>query len=46
MVVNPEFLANGPEDMVEIINATMGEIDEARSQIKDGSLEVPFDPEL
>ena len=46
LVVNPEFLANGPAEMVEIINATLDEIDEARSQIKDGSLEVPFDPEL
>jgi len=46
LVVNPDFLANGPEDMVEIISATLDEIDEARSLIKDGSLEVPFDPEL
>ncbi|MCE2510956.1 MAG: BMP family ABC transporter substrate-binding protein [Acidimicrobiia bacterium] len=46
LVVNPEFLANGPAEMVEIINATLAEIDDARSQIKDGSLEVPFDPEL
>ena len=46
LVINPEFLANGPAEMVEIINATLDEIDEARAQIKDGSLEVPFDPEL
>ncbi|MDE0664472.1 MAG: BMP family ABC transporter substrate-binding protein [Acidimicrobiaceae bacterium] len=46
LVVNPDFLANGPAEMVEIINATLDEIDDARSQIKDGSLEVPFDPEL
>ena len=46
LVINPDFLANGPAEMVEIINATLDEIDEARAQIKDGSLEVPFDPEL
>ena len=46
LVINPEFLANGPAEMVDIINATLDEIDEARAQIKDGSLEVPFDPEL
>ncbi len=46
LVVNPEFLANGPADMVEVINATLDEIDQARSQIKYGSLEVPFNPEL
>ena len=46
LVINPDFLTNGPAEMVEIINATLGEIDEARSQITDGSLEVPFDPEL
>ncbi|MXV98498.1 MAG: BMP family ABC transporter substrate-binding protein [Acidimicrobiaceae bacterium] len=46
LVVNPEFLANGPAEMVEIINASLAEIDAARSQIKDGSLEVPFNPEL
>ena len=46
LVVSPEFLANGPDEMVEIINATLGEVDEARSAIKDGSLEVPFNPEL
>ena len=46
LVINPEFVENGPAEMVEIINATLAEIDEARSQIKDGSLEVPFDPEL
>ena len=46
LVLNPEFLANGPAEMVEIINATLAEIEEARSQIKDGSLEVPFNPEL
>ncbi|MDE0115514.1 MAG: BMP family ABC transporter substrate-binding protein [bacterium] len=46
LLVNPDFLANGPAEMVDIINATLGEIDNARSQITDGSLEVPFDPEL
>ena len=46
LVVNPDFLENGPAEMVEIISATLAEIDEARSQIKDGSLEVPFNPEL
>ena len=46
LVVNPEFMENGPAEMVETINATLDEIDQARSQIKDGSLEVPFDPEL
>ncbi len=46
LVVNPDFLANGPAEMVEIIDATLSEIDEARSQITNGSLEVPFDPEL
>ncbi|MCY3795581.1 MAG: BMP family ABC transporter substrate-binding protein, partial [Gammaproteobacteria bacterium] len=46
LLVNPDFLANGPAEIVDIINATLGEIDEARSQITDGSLEVPFDPEL
>ena len=46
LVINPEFVENGPAEMVETINATLDEIDEARSQIKDGSLEVPFDPEL
>ena len=46
LAINPEFLENGPPEMVEIINATLDEIDQARSQIKDGSLEVPFDPEL
>ena len=46
LLVNPDFLANGPAEMVEIINATLGEIDEARSQITDGSLEIPFNPEL
>ena len=46
LVVSPEFLENGPPEMVEIINATLAEVDEARSQIKDGSLEVPFNPEL
>ncbi len=46
LVINPDFLANGPAEMVDVINATLDEIDEARSQIKDGSLEVPFDPEL
>ena len=46
LVINPAFLADGPAAMVETIEATLDEIDEARSQIKDGSLEVPFDPEL
>ena len=46
LVVNPEFMENGPAEMVETINATLDEIDQARSQIKDGSLEVPYDPEL
>ncbi len=46
LVISPEFLANGPTEMVEIINATLDEIEEARSQIKSGSLEVPFNPEL
>ena len=46
LVVNPEFLENGPAEMVETINSTLAQIDEARSQIKDGSLEVPYDPEL
>ncbi len=46
LVLNPDFLSDGPAEMVEIIKTTLGEIDEARSQIKDGSLEVPFDPEL
>ena len=46
LLVNPAFLADGPAEMVEIINATLDEIDEARSQITDGSLEVPFNPEL
>jgi len=46
LVGNPEFRANGPEDMVEVVSATRGEIDEARSLIKGGSLEVPCDPEL
>ena len=46
LVINPAFLADGPAAMVETIQATLDEIDEARSQIKDGSLEVPFDPEL
>ena len=46
IVINSDFLANGPAEMVDIINATLDEIDEARSQITAGSLEVPFDPEL
>ncbi|MCY3663919.1 MAG: BMP family ABC transporter substrate-binding protein [bacterium] len=46
MVISPNFLENGPAEMVDIINATLGEVDEARSAIKDGSLEVPFNPEL
>lgn len=46
LVVSPNFLENGPAEMVDIINATLGEVDEARSAIKDGSLEVPFNPEL
>ena len=46
LVVSPNFLENGPPEMVDIINATLGEVDEARSAIKDGSLEVPFNPEL
>ncbi|MCY4134802.1 MAG: BMP family ABC transporter substrate-binding protein [bacterium] len=46
LLINPDFLADGPAEMVDIINATLGEIDEARSQITDGSLDVPFDPEL
>ena len=46
MIISPNFLENGPAEMVDIVNATIGEIDEARSAIKDGSLEVPFNPEL
>ena len=46
MDINPEFLANGPPEMVAIIEATLAEIDAARSAIKDGSLEVTFNPEL
>ncbi|MDE0194224.1 MAG: BMP family ABC transporter substrate-binding protein [bacterium] len=46
LVVSPNFLESGPAEMVDIINATLGEVDAARSAIKDGSLEVPFNPEL
>ncbi len=46
MVISPNFVENGPAEMVDIINATLDEIDEARAAIKDGSLEVPFNPEL
>ncbi len=46
MVINPMFLENGPAEMVEIINATLPIIDEVRSQIISGALEVPYNPEL
>ena len=46
MDISPNFLENGPPEMVAIIEATLGEVDDARSAIKDGSLEVPFNPEL
>lgn len=46
MVINPMFFENGPAEMVEIINATLPIIDEARSQIRSGALEVPYNPEL
>ena len=46
MDLNPDFMENGPPEMVAIIEATLAEIDEARAAIKDGSLEVPFNPEL
>ncbi|WP_420639305.1 BMP family ABC transporter substrate-binding protein [Candidatus Poriferisocius sp.] len=46
LLINPAFLDDGPSEMVEIIQATLGEIDQARSQITDGTLEVPFNPEL
>lgn len=46
MIINPMFMENGPAEMVEIINATLPIIDEARSQIRSGALEVPYNPEL
>ncbi|MYE67924.1 MAG: BMP family ABC transporter substrate-binding protein [Acidimicrobiia bacterium] len=46
MVISPTFLESGPPEMVELIEATLPEIDAARAAIKDGSLEVPFNPEL
>ena len=46
MAINPSFLENGPPEMVAIIEATIDEIDAARSAIKDGSLEVAFNPDL
>ncbi len=46
LVVNPAFLESGPAAMVETIRDTLPLIDETRSAIKSGELEVPFDPEL
>ncbi len=46
MVMNPDFLENGPPEMVEIIEATLDELEAAREAIKDGTLEIPFNPEL
>ena len=46
LLINPAFLESGPAEMVDVINATLDDIDAARSQITDGSLEVPFNPEL
>ncbi len=45
-VINPSFQENGPSEMVDIINETLPEVDKAREAIKDGTLEVPFNPEI
>ena len=46
LVINPAFLETGPDAMVETIKATLGQIEQARADIRSGALEVPYDPEL
>ena len=46
IVVSPTVLENGPAEVVEKINAALPLIEEARSQVRNGELDIPFIPDL
>ena len=46
IVVSPTVLENGPAEVVEKINAALPLIEETRSQVRNGELDIPFIPDL